>query len=409
MASKKNRGTYRAQNISVDTTKEELTAALESQLIGDENYNFDIRLAPDCIDPENCQVATIKVTPFTTKAPAFLARETPSFHLKGKLINIDANFYGLTQLYPVPEPNETKLEYVLLNPLGIIVALSGLNSHAYGSWAHTESEDNTTTMWLQDFLNRDDQLQNCRTMIFGYNTKYDAKAQHWIDDYVNILLTELNKARSGKEEQRRPLVLMGHSFGGTIVAHAYVTASIHERYKDIHESVAGVFFFGVPFSGIKLDDVQSMLEDIDEEELSNQCEGIVQHGLELLKYIDYEAGRVTLTTQTFVNQISDNQIYIYSFYETHKTKAVARVEGGGWGRCGEPILVVSQNSARLRIDKFEESIAAEANHSTIVKLQSPQDKTYTTIRDRLKRIMERSENTGVYPSIKSIDLVSIST
>ncbi|KAF3190653.1 hypothetical protein TWF788_008174 [Orbilia oligospora] len=400
MASKKNRGTYRAQNISVDTTKEELTAALESQLIGEENYNFDIRLAPDCIDPKNCQVATIKVTPSTAKAPAFLTRESPSFHLKGKLIIIDVNFYGLTQLYPVPEPDETKLD---------IVALSGLNSHAYGSWVHTEGGDNTTTMWLQDFLNQDDQLQNCRTMIFGYNTKYDARVQHWIDDYVNILLTELNKARRGKEEQRRPLVLMGHSFGGTIVAHAYVTASMHERYKDIHESVAGIFFFGVPFSGIKLDDVRSMLEDIDDEELSNQCEGVVKHGFELLKYIDYEAGRVTLTTQTFINQILDNQIYIYSFYETYETKAVTRVEGGGWGRCGEPILVVSQNSAILRIDKFEEPIASEANHSTIVKLQSPQDQTYTTIRDRLKKITERLENLGVYPSIRSIDLVSIPT
>ncbi|KAF3146799.1 hypothetical protein TWF569_006262 [Orbilia oligospora] len=151
-----------------------------------------------------------------------------------------------------------------------------------------------------------------------------------------------------------------------------------------------------------------MLEDIDEEELSNQCEGVVQHGFELLKYIDYEAGRVTLTTQTFINQISDNQIYIYSFYETHTTKAVARVAGGGWGRCGEPILVVSQNSARLRIDRFEEPIAAEANHSTIVKLQSPQDKTYTTIRDRLKKITERSENPGVVcPRLDDRDLKKI--
>ncbi|TGJ72280.1 hypothetical protein EYR41_004187 [Orbilia oligospora] len=280
-------------------------AALESQLIGDEKYSFEIRLVPDCIDPENCQVATIKVTPSTTKAPAFLARETPSFHLKGKLIIIDVNFYDLTQLYPVPEPDETKFD---------IVALPGLNSHAYGSWAHTESEDNTTTI-----------------------------AQHWIDDYVNILLTELNKARRGKEERRRPLVLMSHSFGGTIVAHAYVTASVHERYNEIHQSVAGIFFFGVPFSGIKLDDVRSMLEDIDEEELSNQCEGIVQHGLELLKYIDYEAGRVTLTTQTFINQISDNQIYIYSFYETHKQKAVARYTN-------RPFPVDILNSACPRFD-----------------------------------------------------------
>ncbi|KAF3221854.1 hypothetical protein TWF679_007069 [Orbilia oligospora] len=344
MASKKNRGTYRAQNISVDTTKEELTAALESQLIGEENYNFDIRLAPDCIDPKNCQVATIKVTPSTAKAPAFVTRESPSFHLKGKLIIIDVNFYGLTQLYPVPEPDETKLD---------IVALSGLNSHAYGSWVHTESEDNTTTMWLQDFLNQDDQLQNCRTMIFGYNTKYDARAQHWIDDYVNILLTELNKARRGKEEQRRPLVLMGHSFGGTIVAHAYVTASMHERYKDIHESVAGVFFFAVPFSGIKLDDVRSMLEGIDEEELSNQCEGVVKHGSELLKYIDYETERITLTTQTFINQISDNQIYIYSFYETHKTKAVTRVF--------QNLLRLMLNSIEKRANSYRSKEAAGAD------------------------------------------------
>ena len=75
-----------------------------------------------------------------------------------------------------------------------IVAVTGLNGHAYGSWTGSSGK-----MWLQDFLVEDKELRHCRTMIFGYNSKLTDKSEHKIEDYVQDLLTELNKARSTEE------------------------------------------------------------------------------------------------------------------------------------------------------------------------------------------------------------------
>ena len=76
--------------------------------------------------------------------------------------------------------------------------MSGLNAHAYGSWVGPEVDGNTP-MWLQDFLSQDEDLKYCRTMIFGYNTKYYEKVKIWIEDYVKNLLTEIDKARRSEE------------------------------------------------------------------------------------------------------------------------------------------------------------------------------------------------------------------
>ncbi|KAF3315864.1 hypothetical protein TWF173_003061 [Orbilia oligospora] len=395
MATKKNRGTYRAQGIDINTTEDELTAALEDQLTSDEKgrYKFDTRLAPFCIEPQSSQIATFRVTstpfvtsgaetrvtPLTSETPSFLERERPSLDLCGRTIQIDSDFYGLTQLYHVPE-DKIKID---------IVALSGLNSHAYGSWIGPQS-GNRKPMWLQDFLGQDDQLKYCRTMVFGYDTKYGSKAKFWIEDYVNILLTELNKARGREEERKRPLVLMGHSFGGTVLTHAYVTASEDEKYTDLYEAITNIFFFGVPFAGIELDDVRSMLED--NEELSDQCRWIDGQGRELVNYIVYETARWTNTIQTFMKKVPENRTYIHSFYETHKTPQLIKLENGDFVRRGTPKLIVRKSSAELRITDFEEMMAAEADHSTIVKLGSPQDKTYTNVRDRLRKTLQRLES-----------------
>ncbi|KAF3260565.1 hypothetical protein TWF192_009846 [Orbilia oligospora] len=395
MATKKNRGTYRARGIDINTTEDEFTTALEGQLTNDEKgrYKFDTRLAPCCIEPQSYQIATFRVasTPFVTsgaettvpplasETPSFLEREKPSLDLRGRTIQIDPDFYGLTQLYHVPE-DKIKID---------IVALSGLNSHAYGSWIGPQNGDRKP-MWLQDFLSQDKQLKYCRTMVFGYDTKYDSKAQFWIEDYVNILLTELNKARRREEERKRPLVLMGHSFGGTVLTHAYVTASEDEKYKDLYDSITKIFFFGVPFAGIELNDVRSMLED--NEELSNQCRWIDGQGRELVNYIDYETARLTKTTRTFMKKIPENRTYIHSFYETYKTPEVIKLESGDFARRGTPKLIVQERSVELGIPDFEETMAAEADHSTIVKLSNPQDKTYTTVRDRLIETLQRLES-----------------
>ncbi|KAF3104394.1 hypothetical protein TWF102_003036 [Orbilia oligospora] len=369
MGSKKNRGAYRATNLSANTSEEEFRSALLDQLTDEEKseLTLDCRLAPACTDP-GTQIAIFKFKPLNPRPPSFLQTDHPSFLLQGRSILIDVEFFGLTQLYTTPR--EIKID---------IVALSGLNSHAYGSWVGPEV-GGTTPMWLQDFFSIDNDLKDCRVMTFGYNTKYNAKAKVWIEDYVKTFLTGLNKARGGNEEQRRPLVLIGHSFGGTIIEHAFVKASLGGEYANIYKSIAGIFLFGVPFRGIYLNDVISMLDD--DWELASQ-------GHELVRDIIYETQRITHTCEVFMHRITERKVPIYSFYEKEKTRRVIQKDGV-YGRYGDYVIVVSKNSTVLETPGFE-SMPADGDHSTIVKLKSAQDDTYTTVRSRLKIIIQEAE------------------
>ncbi|KAK6347504.1 hypothetical protein TWF718_005345 [Orbilia javanica] len=238
-----------------------------------------------------------------------------------------------------------------------IVALSGLNSHAYGSWVGPKV-DNVAPMWLQDFLSKDNNLKYCRTMIFGYNTKYYETVRLWIEDHADNLLIEVNKARSSEAEQRRPLALMGHSFGGTVITHALFSASIGNAQ-------------------IYLEDVIAMLDE----------EDIGRGGHELVQGIAYETGRVTTTVRAFKKQIKDMEIRLFSFYEMDKTPKVAKLPGGGYSRCGDLEVIVGRSSAELDIPDLEELLPAPGNHSTIVKFVNEQHQTYQTIHKRLNEVI----------------------
>jgi hypothetical protein len=52
-------------------------------------------------------------------------------------------------------------------------------------------------MWLRDFLCKD--LQRCRTMIYGYNSKLSSRGVDTILDYGRELMEEVKKIRNTKE------------------------------------------------------------------------------------------------------------------------------------------------------------------------------------------------------------------
>ena len=78
-----------------------------------------------------------------------------------------------------------------------VIAITGLDGHAYGSW---RGKGNLGRMWLRDFLSKD--LPNCRTMVYGYNSKLSSDSSHGVDtilDYGRGLLEELKKVRNTDE------------------------------------------------------------------------------------------------------------------------------------------------------------------------------------------------------------------
>jgi len=75
-----------------------------------------------------------------------------------------------------------------------IVAITGLDGHAYGSW---RGKGNLGRMWLRDFLSKD--LPNCRTMIYGYNSKLSSHGINRIMDYGREFLEAIKRVRHTTE------------------------------------------------------------------------------------------------------------------------------------------------------------------------------------------------------------------
>ncbi|TGJ73600.1 hypothetical protein EYR41_000687 [Orbilia oligospora] len=206
--------------------------------------------------------------------------------------------------------------------------------------------------------------------------------------FTKALESKLRKGEEHKFDERlRPLIFMSHSFGGMVVAHAYVKTSGARGgdHKDIYDSVASLFFFGVPFSGIYLDDVLSMFKDKEKFPTHDQYDGIeiTRQGPDLVNGIKYGARSSSIAITAFMDKVAENGVYVYSFYETDRTPMVAKLKNGQYGRSGKDVLVVSRDSALLKIAGLAELIAAQGDHSTIVKLKSLQDETYTTALSKL--------------------------
>ena len=79
-------------------------------------------------------------------------------------------------------------------PRNSIIAITGLDGHAYGSW---RGKGNLGRMWLRDFLSKN--LPHCRTMIYGYNSKLSSHGVDTIMDYGRELIEEMKKIRSTKD------------------------------------------------------------------------------------------------------------------------------------------------------------------------------------------------------------------
>ena len=124
---------------------------------------------------------------FKSGLPKFLKRlkddplTTHQFKMGDDDIVFDQSFLGLTQLYnPTVDSTEITAD---------VVAITGLDGHAYGSWSGGDPKQ----MWLRDFLSKD--LPKCRVMTYGYNSKLSNPGLHTIADFGRGLRKELLRAR----------------------------------------------------------------------------------------------------------------------------------------------------------------------------------------------------------------------
>ncbi|KAJ5963042.1 hypothetical protein N7501_007983 [Penicillium viridicatum] len=380
MASQKKSYVFRVTGLSRERPDRDLEITLQEAI--DHNFADDetshikaeIKIVPSCYESDTQRVALVR---FRGRMPQFLAelRVNPlgdwQIEMGDDDINFDCHFFGFTQLYA---PDENK------PVIADIIAIAGLDGHAYGSW---QGRGNLGRMWLRDFLSKD--LPQCRTMIYGYNSKLSSHGVDTILDYGRELMEEIKKIRNTKELQQRPLILIAHSFGGIILAHCLVKAiqtmeEDHPAITSLHRATYGMILFAIPHKGLVMDDIQQMLA------------GDQSHPREqLLKQISSKSDLLMHQLADFKNLIRDRKVV--SFYETEQTRQlVLDSESGRWTRTGDFMTTVGADSALLQLpDHTEDKVPLHADHSMVVKFDTRNEAGYRTALDKLRQFSKDAQ------------------
>ncbi|PHH75320.1 hypothetical protein CDD80_2476 [Ophiocordyceps camponoti-rufipedis] len=346
----------------------QLRAAIDDNL--DEKEKQDIKVTVSVIPSCYTDDEMVGLVEFHGRTPDFLSEldKNPSGEWQIVMeddidVTFDQHFFGFTQLYPFKSPVTAD-----------IIAITGLDGHAYGSW---RGRGNLGRMWLRDFLAKD--LSSCRTMVYGYDSKLSTHGVGTILDYGRGLIEEIQKIRDTDETRQRPLYFIAHSFGGIILAHCLVKAHAarddgHPTIAALHNATYGMLLFGIPYKGLVVDDIQKML-----------C-GNDDHPREaVLQQIRVKSDILAFQLIDFKNIIKDRKIV--SFYEMQKTKSLQfDSESKRWKRTGEYITIVETESALLQLpESMEVKIPVDSDHSAMVKFDSRNHRAYTSALKRLQQ------------------------
>ncbi|KAJ2969423.1 hypothetical protein NQ176_g8672 [Zarea fungicola] len=137
-----------------------------------------------------------------------------------------------------------------------IVAVHGLGANPDYAWVWLPKNNPTDGdaypdkpfNWLKELLPTE---LDCRVLAFNYYSSWFSNAPHQrLSNISGVLLDSLRNSRDTELARNRPLIFIGHSFGGNIIEQAIVSASRHNSvYAHIAECTVGVVFLGTPHRG----------------------------------------------------------------------------------------------------------------------------------------------------------------
>ncbi|KAJ6023757.1 hypothetical protein N7540_004554 [Penicillium herquei] len=146
-----------------------------------------------------------------------------------------------------------------------IIFVHGLGSNPDKTWctrktpntnnSDVEAEPNSkrNVNWVSDLLPDYLPPETCKEVrMFFYN--YDS---YWKRDAVytrlklegNNLLEHIRQIRGTEQEKRRPLIFVGHSYGGQVIKQALIQSQAGQDFGDIAEHTRTAIFLGTPHRG----------------------------------------------------------------------------------------------------------------------------------------------------------------
>ncbi|KAI0406772.1 hypothetical protein F4802DRAFT_73932 [Xylaria palmicola] len=248
-----------------------------------------------------------------------------------------------------------------------IIAVNGLGSHPLRTWMARDASQprGTYVSWLKMLLPHD--FPNARIMSFQQDTSYLVNAPvKTIEECGGELLRGINLMRASKEEKNRPILFIGHSFGGIVIKEALVQAK-EKTHPDhaILKSTIGILFLGTPHNGAWSTALGDIIID---------CTSSIGSNCRIMDDLRYRSEKLTELQRDFEDCYNQG---IMSIYESRRTLM------GGF----LPIMVVDEDLARIR-NECERPIKLNTDHSGLNKFASRDDGNYKEVIAKIAKLID---------------------
>ncbi|KAI0015385.1 ankyrin repeat-containing domain protein [Xylariomycetidae sp. FL0641] len=287
---------------------------------------------------------------------------------------------GIKQLYPAAKSDVVSDVDIVFVP--------GLGAHPEDSWRSEKTGFNWASD--RDGLARD--FPRARILLYMYESAWQGslKVKQFIRNIAMGLLTGLKSKR--EKCQRRPIIFIGHSMGGLVIAKAITIAdSRRDLFPIMFEAITASVFFGTPFDGAPLATAADLVaywgEKVGKAHESKLLD-FMKPGDEGLRELKDEFMRLTWKLNP--------RIELLCFYEEQDSLAVGKI-------VRKYAELVSRDSATLPgVDKY----GLACNHRNLVRFDGPKDERWSSIvRDPMKKMIHGAQLAvkGRLLSVRDVD------
>ncbi|KAK3687685.1 hypothetical protein B0T22DRAFT_457811 [Podospora appendiculata] len=279
-----------------------------------------------------------------------------------------------------------------------IVAVPGLGADPDRCWTKDGFDWLTHKDGLQkDFDNTNNETARINARVLLYKNPSAWQGKFKVKALLHDLASTLLNGLAGKrvDVNRRPIVFIGHSMGGLVIAKAICLANSNRRlWPGMFEAICGSLFFGTPFEGTTLATAAKGLDTL----LSSVGLSSDSALLDLMKPKNTELEELKNDFLRLANDRSlGANMELFCFYE---------LLGMDMSKLGLPHtegpIMVERESATL---PGHASAAMARNHSALVTFDGSKDELYQLIRVPIKRIVQSAPSIAKsrFTTVRDID------
>ncbi|KFY43045.1 hypothetical protein V494_02119 [Pseudogymnoascus sp. VKM F-4513 (FW-928)] len=253
-----------------------------------------------------------------------------------------------------------------------IVAVHGFGANPNYAWTANVGSK-VRFSWLERLLPKE--VPNTRIMTFSFQSNWLLDAPKTRTTLCAAALVDaLRNKRRETNSTERPIIFMGHSFGGNLIQRAIVNAHLHEEKEYIAMATAGVIFFGTPHRGSKDASWGRIIAELGDYLGFGSYDGII-------KDLEEESTNQIDLLHDFSVWLRRMSAEAVCFFELRETDYGRKVGIAGIRRK----IVVTESSAC--IDGYTK-VPLDVDHLHLNQFKGHDDASYKKVRPEIKRMVE---------------------